>query len=122
VKSIFPALAFCIGGAVAASAHAMLVSAEPRFRAVLNASPQEVRLEFSEALEPAFSRARVVDRSGRRVDTGGARFAADNPKLLRIPLKQALAAGHYNVSWRVVSVDTHVSEGYYGFLIVSPPK
>jgi methionine-rich copper-binding protein CopC len=122
LKVVLSAFALCLGGAIAASAHAVLVSAEPPFRAVLRISPLEVRLLFSEALEPVFSRAQVVDRTGQRVDTGRARVDADNPKLLRIPLRQPLAPGLYKVSWRIVSVDTHVTEGDYSFLVVGPPK
>jgi methionine-rich copper-binding protein CopC len=113
--------AILLSGVAGATAHAILERAEPPLRAVLRAPPSEVRLFFSEPIEPAFSRAQVVNqRTGQRVDAGTTRIDPENRKLLSIPLRQPLTAASYKVTWRVVSVDTHVEEGHYGFILLSP--
>ena len=66
------------------------------------------------ALEPAWSRIQVVSDNGRRVDGGDARVDRSAPRLFRVSL-EALAPGVYTVRWRVVSVDSHVSEGRFTF-------
>ena len=120
-KATGVAAAIFLYGIAGAAGHANLERAEPPFRAILRAPPLEVRLFFSEPIEPAFSRAQVVDqKTGRRVDDGKAWLDPENRKLLHIPLKQPLAAAAYKVTWRVVSVDTHVEEGSYGFMLINP--
>jgi copper resistance protein C len=62
-------LLFVLG---AANAHAMLDHAEPRVGSKVVTVPHEVKLWFTEELEPAFSTIAVTDTSGRRVDSGKA--------------------------------------------------
>ena len=101
----------------AALAHAVLERAEPSAGAVVRAAPAEVQLLFSEAVEPALSRVQVVDQAGRRADAGKVRVDPGNKRLLRVALQPNLAPGSYRVSWRVVSVDTHVIQGSYSFVV-----
>ena len=101
---------------VLAAAHAFLDHADPRVGSTVSQSPQSVRLWFSQALEPAFSRVHVVDASGKTVDAGDARVDPSDKTLLSVTVP-ALAPGIYRVQWRVVSVDTHVTEGDYTFEI-----
>lgn len=99
-----------------AAAHAFLDHALPGVGSTLHESPRSVRLSFTEQLEPAFSRVRVVDASGKAVDAGDSRVDASDPSVLAVSLP-ALAPGTYRVQWRVVSVDTHVTEGDFTFEI-----
>ncbi len=80
----------------------------------MHESPQAVRLWFTEQLEPAFSSVRVLDRSGKEVDAGDSHVADTDPMILAATVR-ALAPGTYRVVWRVVSVDTHVTEGDFTF-------
>ncbi len=107
-------LAACF--APAARAHAFLEHAEPRVGSVVNVAPPELKLSFSEPIEPAFSSAKVLDGAGRRVDKGDVRVDPAERGVLRVSL-QALPAGAYTVQWRAVSVDTHVTTGGFGFRI-----
>ena len=111
--------AFAAGLALSASAgaHAVLERAEPAAGAVVRAAPAEVQLLFSEAVEPAFSRIQVLDQAGRRADAGKAAVDPRNKRLLRVALQPRLAPGTYRVAWRVVSVDTHVVQGSYSFVV-----
>jgi methionine-rich copper-binding protein CopC len=97
-----------------ASAHAFLDRAVPAVGSAVHLAPTEVRLWFTQKLEPAFSSVRVLDRNGSRVDRGDARVDAADATVLRVSLP-ALAPGAYRVIWRVLSVDSHVTEGDFTF-------
>jgi methionine-rich copper-binding protein CopC len=97
-----------------AGAHAFLDHATPAVGSAVRASPAQVKLWFTQQLEPAFSTARVWDRSGKRVDQGDPQVDLADATLLRVSLPQ-LAPGTYRVTWRVLSVDTHVTEGDFTF-------
>lgn len=99
--------------AVQARAHAMLDRASPAVGSAVRAAPREVVLWFTENLEPAFSRVTVQNAAGARVDRGNARASGNQ---LRVSLG-ALAPGTYRVVWRVVSVDTHASQGDFTFRV-----
>ncbi len=81
---------------------------------MVHSPPTEIQLWFTQKLEPAFSSVRVLDRNGGRVDRGDARVDASDAALLRVSLP-ALAPGSYRVTWRVLSVDSHVTEGDFTF-------
>lgn len=110
------ALACAALAAASAHAHAFLDHAEPRVGATVATAPAEVQLWFSEALEGAFSTATVTDAGGHRVDRSDAHLDPGNKALLRVSL-QPLAPGAYTVHWRAVSVDTHVTQGDFGFRV-----
>lgn len=99
-----------------AGAHAVLDRAEPRVDSAFTSSPAQVRLWFTGALEPAYSRVRVVDEAGQRVDRGDGRVDPSHRGLLRVSLPP-LSPGRYRVIWRILSVDSHVTEGDFEFRI-----
>jgi methionine-rich copper-binding protein CopC len=99
-----------------AAAHASLVRTIPAGGSAVHKSPVTVKLWFSERLEPAYSTVEVVDRDRKRVDSGDASVDRADARLLQVSLPQ-LPAGMYRVMWRVLSVDTHVSEGQFSFEI-----
>lgn len=99
-----------------AGAHAFLDRAEPRVGSKVHAPPPRVTLWFTERLEPAYSRVKVVDATGRQVDNADGAVDAGDPHVLRASLTP-LAPGTYRVIWRVLSVDTHVTEGDFTFSV-----
>jgi methionine-rich copper-binding protein CopC len=101
---------------VAVQSHAFLDHAEPKVGSVVAVAPGELRIWFTQKLEPAFSTAEVIDAGGRRVDTGRAEVDANDQLLLHVPLNK-LGPGAYTANWRVVSVDTHPSEGRFTFRV-----
>jgi methionine-rich copper-binding protein CopC len=103
--------------AAPALAHAFLDHAVPAVGSTVHAPPREVRLWFSQALEPAFSKLQVLDAGGKVVDAGNGRVDPNNPTVLTAALT-ALPSGTYRVVWRVVSIDTHVTEGDFTFDVV----
>jgi len=98
----------------AALAHAFLDRAVPAVGSTVHGPPAEVRLRFTQELEPAFSTVRVVDRDGRQVDRMDKQLERGDATLLKVSLPR-LAPGIYRVLWRVLSVDTHVTEGDFTF-------
>jgi copper transport protein len=99
-----------------ASGHAELIGAEPADGAVISSGQQRVQLLFSERVEPRFSAVRVYDTNGGRVDSGHARVASADPRLLETELR-ALDGGLYTVAWRVYSLDGHVGRGTFVFSV-----
>ena len=90
----------------------MLDHASPAVGSTVATAPARVTLTFTEPLEGAFSGATVSNASGQRVDTG----ARASGTTLQISLKP-LPPGTYKVNWHVMSVDTHKTQGSFGFSV-----
>jgi len=95
-------------------AHAFLDHATPTVGSKVHGSPAQVKLWFTQELEPAFSTVQVVDGSGKRVDKADVKVDSADPTLLQVSLP-TLPPGSYRVKWRVLSVDTHVTDGDFTF-------
>jgi methionine-rich copper-binding protein CopC len=98
-------------------AHAFLKDANPEVGSTMQTSPSEVRIRFTENIEPAVSSIQVFDATGKEVDRHDLHLDRSDHALLHISLPP-LRAGTYNVVWRVVSVDTHVTNGNFTFRVV----
>ena len=114
-------VAFLAGVTIIASgpavfAHAFLDHASPAVGSTVPAAPIAVSISFTQDLEPAFSSVTVTNEAGQRVDLGNAQVPPGTPAELRVGLRP-LPPGTYTVSWRVVSVDTHPTEGRFQFTI-----
>ena len=97
-------------------AHSLLVRSQPERRATVTRPPEQVRLWFSERIEPAYARLSVWDAGGKQVDAGDAAVdPADSSTLaVRTP---GLRAGRYTVRYRVLSVDGHIVESSFDFTV-----
>ncbi len=98
----------------AAHAHAFLDHASPKVGSTVATAPKELLLWFTEKLEPAFSTAEVSNAQGAAMQSGKAQVTGSAGTELRVPLK-ALPPGTYRVNWRVLSVDTHRTQGNFTF-------
>lgn len=107
------ALTLVLAGS-AAQAHAFLDRASPAVGSTVPTAPAMVAIWYTQNLEPAFSGITVTDASGQRVDLGNAQVVSGHPDELQVGLKP-LPAGTYTVSWHVVSVDTHPTQGKFTF-------
>jgi copper resistance protein C len=96
----------------AANAHAYLSRANPPVGGTVHAAPRAVTLWFSQKLEPSFSSAQVTDSAGARVDQG----ARVSGMQIHVSVR-ALPPGSYRVHWKVLSVDTHTTEGSFSFRV-----
>jgi hypothetical protein len=97
-----------------ASAHAFLDHAEPRVGSKVSTSPTEMKIWFTQELEPAFSSIKVFDAGGNEVDKKDTHQDDKDKKLLMVSLS-SLPPGEYKVVWQVVSVDTHRTNGDFKF-------
>jgi copper resistance protein C len=100
-----------------ALAHATLQKATPPAGGTLSASPTEIRLQFSERVEPSFSGITLANTAGARIPTGPPSLDPDNDAVLVVKVQQTLALGTYTVTWRAVSIDTHRTQGGYRFSV-----
>src|SRR4030095_15827542 len=96
------------------AAHAFLQQAEPGVGGTVQGSPKEVKIRFTEKIEPAFSKIQVFAASGKEVDKRDVHLDRSDPALLIVSLPK-LGPGTYKVVWRVVSIDTHAAEGSFIF-------
>ena len=96
-----------------ATAHAMLDHAEPRVGNKVATAPHEVTLWFTQKLEPAFSTIIVTNAAGERVDRGQTRVSGNQ---MSVALRPG-GAGTYHVKWRVLSADTHTTDGSFTFQV-----
>jgi copper resistance protein C len=103
-----------VASASAALAHAFLDHASPAVGSSVPAAPAAVAIWYTQDLEPAFSAVIVTNAAGQRVDLGNAHVAPGGPNQLQVGLKP-LPPGTYTVTWHVVSVDTHPTQGTFTF-------
>ena len=119
MRRVMMTLAFgaaALSAAARAQAHAFLDHASPAVGSSVATSPPVATLWFTQDLEPAFSSVTVTDQAGQRVDLGNAQVPQGSQSELQVGLKP-LPPGTYTVSWRVLSVDTHTTEGSFSFTV-----
>ena len=105
-----------MAGSTRLEAHAFLKNAEPGVGSMVQTAPSEVLIRFTENIEPAVSSVQVFDASGKEVDKRDLHLDPFDHALLHISVPR-LGAGTYKVVWRVVSVDTHVTNGSFTFQV-----
>ena len=98
-------------------AHAFVDHAEPAVGSQIHDAPTQLKIWFTEKLEPAMSKIQVFDNSGLEVDERDVKIDQSNAALLIVSLPE-LKPGKYKVVWRAVSVDTHVTTGNFTFELV----
>ncbi|WP_102157947.1 copper resistance CopC family protein [Zhihengliuella halotolerans] len=101
------AAAASLAGAPAAHAHDQLLSTDPADGDALEIAPEQLTLTFSGEIQDIGARVDLVDGDGATHET---EFAAEGGDLVVTP-NEALPAGDYTLSWRVISSDGHPIEG-----------
>jgi copper transport protein len=104
----------------AAWAHAALLRTTPEPSRTINRAPPEVRLTYSEPVEPRFAIVSVTDAQGRQVTSGKPAAAVGAAQTLVTPLKR-VPEGWYLVFWRVISADGHPVRGAFTFAVGPNP-
>jgi copper transport protein len=106
--SIIGVLAFSMN----AHAHSELAASTPADDANLETAPQEIELRFSEAVTLTMLSIARADQDKRALGPLPAKAAT----AFKIPVT-GLTDGHYSVTWRALSGDTHVMSGDLTFSI-----
>ena len=114
--SLFVSAALVFGPAPVAQAHAFLDHAEPKVGTEIAKAPSQVRLSFSESLVLRFCHVTVTGPAGFG-GAGPVRQAPGDTKSLVVDLRPPIPPGAYVVRWRVVSADTHATEGDFAFKV-----
>jgi copper transport protein len=114
------ALALALVMAVPADAHANLTRSFPTANSTLSKAPAEIRLWFTEPLEPRYSRITLLNTNGDDVSTAPSLVdPADSHQMALVPGE--LPDGVYTVSWRTLSsADGHVTQGSFTFGVGMP--
>jgi copper resistance protein C len=111
--ALLPITAALLLGTNEARAHAYLDHASPAVGSSVRTPPRLLQLWFTQNLEPSFSTVEVTGPNGSRVDQGA---RVDGANRMRVGIRPA-GPGSYHVHWRVLSVDTHTTEGSYSFRV-----
>lgn len=99
----------------AADAHPRLMAAGPAPGSTVKESPKAIRIQFSEAVEIAFTGVEITNESGAKQQIGDASLNPKDKKQLIVPVTAPLAPGKYTVTWHAVGDDTHHVDGRYNF-------
>jgi copper transport protein len=105
-----------------ASAHALLARSDPAAGAILDydKAPTQVRLWFTEDVNPALTKAVVVDHNNNEVDLHDSHVSPSDPREVDTSLHQ-LQPGFYVVIWKSVSAeDGHATGGNFLFRVRFP--
>ena len=105
-----------ITGINQAQAHAFLDKSDPGVGSQLSKAPTQVKIWFTEKLEPAFSSITVCDSSGKQIDKKDSHVDPSNEAILMVSVS-SLPPGTYKVSWKVVAEDTHHTQGSFSFVV-----
>ena len=116
IVKIAASLAFALA-ATAAFAHAQLEKATPPVGGVVT-SPAEIRLKFSEGVEPRFSGVALSAEGGAAVPLGKPSVDPADNSVLIAKVGKTLPPGVYTVTWHAVSVDTHHTQGDFQFTVM----
>jgi copper transport protein len=100
------------GAAQTALAHAELAETVPADRAVVAAAPEDLQLRFS---EPVRLTALAIQKDGAaKQSLGPLPLETTGQFTVALP---GVDEGHYVVSWRALSEDTHVMSGEFMFVV-----
>lgn len=97
-----------------AQAHDRLTDSDPAQGATLDSAPEEVTLTYSAAVQDVGGSVEVMDADGTAVGVGSPKAEGST---VTTAIEDDLAAGDYEVRWRVVSSDGHAISGVIDFTV-----
>ena len=97
------------------AAHAQLLSSVPGSGEVAATAPRQLRLAFTEPLEPRFADLELLDQFGGTIASAAGQVDPSDPRVLVADIAP-LPDGIYSLRWRVVSAaDGHTTSGSLPF-------
>jgi methionine-rich copper-binding protein CopC len=106
----------CLAGPPRARAHAIILESSPRHQESL-ASPKRLVLRFNSRLEKGLCSTQLVGPQRRTIAL--LRPEPDAPADTLAYALPPLAAGPYQVRWKVMAADGHVTEGVVAFTVTA---
>jgi copper resistance protein C len=103
--------------ATAAFAHAFLDHAVPGVGSTVSGPVRELRISFTQGVVTAFSHVHVVSAAGAQIPVSKPVNVGSDQQTIVVRLGRALGPGTYSVTWQVVSVDTHTTQGTFTFTV-----
>ncbi|MGH6811496.1 MAG: copper resistance CopC family protein [Methylocella sp.] len=100
-----------------ALAHAFLDHAVPGVGLTVSGPVRELRLYYTQGVVTAFSHVHVVSAAGAQIPVSKPVNDPSDQQTMIVRLGHALGPGTYSVSWQVVSVDTHTTQGTFTFTV-----
>jgi copper resistance protein C len=100
-----------------AFAHAFLDHAVPGVGMTVSGPVRELRIYFTQGVVTAFSHVHVVSSTGAQIPVSKPVNEGSDQQTIVVRLGRALGPGTYSVSWQVVSVDTHTTQGTFTFTV-----
>ena len=83
----------------------------------VSGSVRELRLYYTQGVVTAFSHVHVVSSAGAQISVSKPVNDPSDQQTIIVRLGRALGPGTYSVSWQVVSVDTHTTQGTFTFTV-----
>lgn len=108
-----------LAAAATASAHAELLSSFPANQQLLEVAPDEIALQFTEAVDPIEPGIRLLDANGDDVGIAAVDQSAGSDRM-RASIPATLDDGTYVVAWQAVSADSHRVRGSFTFSVGVP--
>ena len=109
------ALMLCAGPSQTVLSHGILLESFPTHGSVLQASPHRVVLHFNATLEPSITQVNLVDLQKVLTPLGVTNASTRDTIVAKIP---PLQPGVYNVQYKVLATDGHVTEGFIRFTVI----
>ncbi len=97
-------------------AHATLTKSEPPRRASLSAPPKHIQLWFNDEIEGGYASIIVLDSDKKSVTEALPEMVPGDLTSVKLQLPE-INPGRYTVEYRVLSVDGHVVESSFGFMV-----
>ena len=111
-----PALLLIAFAANHASAHAIVVSAQPAMNASVAAGDLDVRIEFNSRIDPRRSRLDLVAPDATVTPVA---LAPETTAGVLTARARTTTAGRWTLRWQVLSVDGHITRGRIDFVVRS---
>jgi copper transport protein len=100
-----------------ALAHLGLLRSTPAHGAHLAAAPRAIRLTFTEAVEVAVARLRLIGPSGSGVPLAPLHQPIDSGHVIETEVLGRLVGGIYRIEWQVVGRDGHPVRGVISYVV-----
>ena len=109
-------LVLCLVSFQTVLSHGVLLESSPTHGSVLRTSPDRVVLHFNAILEPSITQVNLIDLQEVLTPLGVTNGSSMNTVVAEVP---PLQPGVYNVQYKVLATDGHVTKGSIRFTIMT---